>query len=202
MNFFHSNLNLARLSRKNKFASLKQMQAAFHREAEDLYWIALVITGEPELARQSVVNAAGQASTGTIVFRKWLVNWAHSATARVAVEAVHDQIIAAAKQYGDWESCASDHELLSDEDAAAIRNLNPFDLISRLDILERSVLVLHGVQYASIAECSRLLNVSRRSVLSAYCRALQSIGESEHTATDRHHQVLRDLSFAAQGSEL
>ena len=202
MNFFHSKSQLARLSRKNKFASLKQMQSAFHREAEDLYWIALVITGESELARQSVVNAAGLASEGTVVFRKGLVNWAHSATARVAAEEVHDQIVATAKQYSDWQCCDSDHELLSDDDATAIRNRNPFDLISRLDALERTVLVLHGLQYASIAECSRLLNVPWRSVLNAYCRALQSIGESEYAATDRRQQILTDLSFAALGSKL
>ena len=202
MNFFHLKPQLARRSRKNKFASLKQMQAAFYREAEDLYWIALVITGEAELARQSVVNAPGLASASTVAFRDWLVKWAHSATVRVAAEAVHDRMITAAKQHRNWQCCHSDHEPLSDEDAAEVRNRAPLDLISRLDTLERSALVLHGEQEGSIRQCSRLLKIPRRSVLTAYCRALQSTGKREHAPTDRHQPALRDLSFAAGGSKL
>lgn len=159
------------------------MQAAFDHESEDLHWLALVITGDTSLAKESVVNASGLAPMSGRVFREWLVRWAHSATARVAAEAVRAEIFAAAEKYSQWSCSHTEHELISPEEAALLRRCDPLRIASDLDPLQRSVLVLRGMQRASVSYCALLLNVPRRSVVGAHCSVLEWLSHRQEEAT-------------------
>lgn len=157
----------------SRFASKSEIQAAFAEQEESLYWTALAITGNCDLAKQSIVDAGGLAETNSYVFREWLIRWAQSATARAAAQTVRESIHAAAGEYAHWTCSHSNHELLLQEEVALLRKTSPHDIVRALDPLARAVLILHGCQHASIADCSLLLSVPLRCVLGAYCRALQ-----------------------------
>lgn len=181
MNWLHRHRRERTRYGQSELASGSEMQATFNAEYEDLYWRALVITGEPQLARQSVVNARGLASSNTGVFRDWLVRWAQSTIVRVAAESVRDQIIAVARKYVNWTCSHSDHPLFSAEQVASLRRVDALQSVADLNPLERAVLVLHGIQRASIPECALLLTVSNRCVISAYCCVLQRMERREYT---------------------
>lgn len=176
MSFFYSKARQAR-----NLASSDEVHAVFEKESEDLHWFARVITGNMEIANKSVVDASGLAPTTTGVFREWLIRWAHSATARVAAEAMRTEISAAALKYSDWSCSHLEHAVLSPEQVAFIRAWDPLTIASNLDALQRSVLVLRGIQDSSVAHCALLLNVPRRCVLAAYCSVLQWVCQQENT---------------------
>ena len=120
---------------------------------------------------------------GSGVFRDWLVHWARSATTRVASETVQTLISASANSHADVPCDHSDHDVLSDEGIRSLYQVNPEEIAGALDPLSRCVLVLRGVQHASISDCSLLLRVPRRCVISAYCRALRWNDEREHACS-------------------
>ena len=203
MNWLHRHRRERTRYGQSELASSSEMQATFNAEYEDLYWRALVITGEPQLARQSVVNASGLSSSNTGVFRDWLVRWARSATARVAAESVREQIITVAGKYVNWTCSHSDHPLFSAKQVASLRRADALQSVADLNPLERAVLVLRGIQRASVPECALLLTVSNRCVIGAYCCVLQCMERREYTQitqriyTEDDHSAQRQYFSAA-----
>jgi DNA-directed RNA polymerase specialized sigma24 family protein len=173
MNWFYSKQRESEQQHKSRIASRREIKATFEEEGDYLFWIALLITGDATVARQSIVNASELSSSGTGVFHDWLIRWAHSATARVAVEKVREVIQASANRYPEWDCAHGDHNVFSNEEIQLLRQLEPHEIIAALDPLARSVLVLRAVQHASISECASILGLRRRCVTGAYCRALQ-----------------------------
>jgi hypothetical protein len=173
MNWFYSTERESEQQHKPRIASRSEMKATFEEEGEYLFWITLLITGDATVARQSIVNASELSSSGTGVFHDWLIRWAHSATARVAVEKVRGVIQALANRYADWDCAHSDHNVFSNDEIQLLRRVDPHEIIAALDPLARSVLVLRAVQHASISECASILGLRRRCVTGAYCHALQ-----------------------------
>lgn len=164
---------------KNRFATDAEMRQAFVAEQESLRWISLVITGDAAKAESAIVDASGLQKTSSGVFRDWLVQWAHSATARVAAANVRDSIIANSSKYLTFSCDHSDHDLLSEAQINALRELDPHEIVVNLDPLARATLVLRGIQKTSIFDCSMLLEVPRRAIASAYCHAVRWLHERQ-----------------------
>jgi len=160
-------------SANRQFATSGEIKSIFGEYSESLYWTALVITADAELAKQSVVNASEFDSAAGCVFHDWLTQWAYTATARAAVQAFSQPIHAAARCYSDWICNHSRHDVLEEHQINALRKLDPREIARDLDPLARTVLVFHGCHHASISACAMLLRVPRKYVLRAYCRALQ-----------------------------
>ncbi|MGE5112077.1 MAG: hypothetical protein ACM3JB_14540 [Acidobacteriaceae bacterium] len=156
---------------EGRFATSAEIEAVFDVERDNLRWIAYAITGNKQLAEQSLVDARGLQPTATGVFRDWLVKWAESATARVAATNIGESLREAAKKYANW-SCDHPSHDISHEESSLLARLSSEEIVDGLDPLARTILVLRSMQRASISDCTILLTVSRRAVLSAYCHAL------------------------------
>ena len=154
-------------------ASSHEIQSAFAKQRDYLYWIALLITGDEALADLAVVNAAALSANYSSVFRDWLIGWATYATVRAAVREVRDLVSTSASHFAESFSERCDGDVLSDDQIMSLRNVAPRDIIAALDPLARSALVLRGIQHASITDCALLLDVPRRIVAVAYCQALR-----------------------------
>jgi len=173
MEWFHSTEREQPERPKNGLASRHEIQSAFAEQRDYLYWIALLITGDDALADLAVVNASALSANYSNVFRDWLIGWGKYATVRAAVREVRDLISASASHYADSCSGHSNDGVLSDDQIASLRHVDPRDTIVALDPLARSVLVLRGIQHASITDCALLLDVPRRTVAGAYSQALR-----------------------------
>jgi DNA-directed RNA polymerase specialized sigma24 family protein len=158
---------------QDSLASSHEIQSAFVEQRDYLNWIALIITGDHALADQAVINANDLSSSYSGVFRDWLIRWTKSATVRAAVREVHDLISASASRYADSSCEHSDYDVLSEDQIASLRRVDTRDVIAALDPLARSALVLRGIQHFSIADCALLLDMPRRIVGAAYCRAVR-----------------------------
>jgi DNA-directed RNA polymerase specialized sigma24 family protein len=170
MEWFHSTER--EQERPNRgLASSHEIQSAFDEQRDYLYWIALLITGDKALADLAVVNASALSSNYSSVFRDWLNGWAKYATVRAAVREVRDLISASARYFAESPSEHADDDVLSDDQIASLRLVDPREIIAALDPLARAAFVLRGIQHASIADCALLLDVPRRIVAVAYGQA-------------------------------
>jgi hypothetical protein len=158
----------------NRFATAVEIESVFDAERENLRWIAHAITGDTQLAEESLVDARALQPVASGIFRDWLVRWAQSATTRVAARNIGESLREAAKRYADWTCSHHSHDI-SDEESALLAQLRPEEIVDSLDPFARTILLLRATQRASISDCTILLNVPRRAVLGAYCRALQWI---------------------------
>jgi DNA-directed RNA polymerase specialized sigma24 family protein len=181
MEWFHST-DLEQARPKGGLASSHEIQSAFAEQREYLYWIALLITGDETLADLAVVNASALSSNYSSVFRDWLNGWATYATVRAAIREVHGLISASARYLENSSSEHPDGAVLSDDQIAALRLVDPREIIAALDPLARAAFVLRGIRQASIADCALLLDVPRRIVAVAYCQALRWNSERNRRA--------------------
>jgi hypothetical protein len=158
-------------------ATSEELTATFVTEHDHLYWISLVITGDPALATRCLVDASLLSRTRTGVFRDWLVTWSRYATARTAVSSLRHAIAVSAPRYASLSCTHSNHELLSSEQIDFVRQLDPALLFTELDPIARAILILRGCQGVSIGDCALLLQISRKCVISAYCNALRWVSQ-------------------------
>jgi DNA-directed RNA polymerase specialized sigma24 family protein len=173
MEWFHSTERGQTEQPKGGLASSHEIQSAFADRRDYLYWIALLITGDGVLADLAVVNASALSANYSSVFRDWLIGWATYATVRAAVREVRDLISTSASYFADSLTEPCDDDVLSDDQIASLRHMDPREIVAALDPLARSALVLRGIQHASIADCALLLDLSRSIVTAAYCQALR-----------------------------
>lgn len=148
-------------------------QATAGERIESLYWAALIITGNVQSARESIIDAGGLAKTSSYEFRDWLIRWGRSATTRVAVKAVRASIHQTAAQFRDRTCSHHAHEPLSSAEVQKLCAVDAYVVIEQLDVLARAALVLYGCHHASLSQCVLLLDVPSESIVGAYCRALQ-----------------------------
>jgi hypothetical protein len=147
---------------------------------EDVYWIALLITGEAAAANESILCASQLSAGAGGVFCDRLIRKARALTARSAVRTVHRLISTSASSHA-VASSRHDFKVLPDEEIRSLYQVNPREVSTELDPLSRSVLVLRGMQRASISECALLLAVPRRHIINAYSHAmLWWNGKREH----------------------
>jgi DNA-directed RNA polymerase specialized sigma24 family protein len=187
MEWFHSNERDQERS-KNGLATTDEIRSAFAEQRDHLYRIALLITGDDTLADLAVVNASALSANYSSVFRDWLNGWATYATVRAAIREVHGLISASARHLENSSSDHPDDAVLSDEQVASLRQVDPQEIIAALDPLGRSALVLRGIQHASIADSALLLGVPSRVVAVAYGQALRWNSErtESHSALNEH----------------
>lgn len=148
-----------------------EVQNPFTAQYDSLRWTALMITGDAELAEQSIIDATALTKTNSRAFRDWLVLWAHLATARKAIGSVRSAICEVAEKYPDCSSAHEDHEPLSLEQIRAFQAMDPKVVVEQLDVLARAVLMIHGCHGASFEDCVFLLGVPLHAAIGAYCRA-------------------------------
>jgi hypothetical protein len=168
-------------NRGSSLVSSHEIKSIFAEQRDYLYWTSMVITGDDAIAKQAMVNASDLSASWSGVFRDWVIGWASHVTVQAAVRAVHDLISASAKRYSGSSCETSDYGVssevlsvvLSNDQIASLRRVDPRDIVAALDPLARSALVLRGIQHASIADCALLLDVPRQIFADAYCQALR-----------------------------
>jgi len=189
MEWFHSTER--EQERPNRgLAPSHEIRSAFDERRDYLYWIALLITGQENLAELAVANASALSANYSSVFREWLNGWATFATVRAAIREVHGLISASARYLENSSFEHPDGAVLSDDQVGSLRRVDPQEIIAALGPLARCALVLRGIQHASIADSGLLLGVPTRAVALAYGQALRWISErTDAQGMPNGHQV-------------
>lgn len=170
-----------------------EAKSVFTSQKGSLYWTAAMITGDAESAEHAIVDATGLVTAKSSTFRDWLVEWAHVATARAAVNIVRTLIREAAFEYGEPPCSRRKHVPLSPAEVQSLLEVNTSFVTEHLDVLARTVLVLYGCHRFSFSDCTLLLNVPLQSITGAYCRARQWFDNSAAPAQRIRHSGSKHL---------
>ncbi|HVO59971.1 MAG TPA: hypothetical protein VMT53_03500 [Terriglobales bacterium] len=111
MQFFHSSDKP--IWQDGRSPSESEIQPGFAEHRGSLYWIALMITANAELAKRSIMDAGSLAETSCAAFRDWLFHWSQVAIARAAANAVRSSIHDSDSQYAHWTCSPGRHEPLT-----------------------------------------------------------------------------------------
>ncbi len=165
-------------------ASASEISACF-RDQRDLFLrLALLITGNRATAEQSVADACEMAIRGHSPFRSRLMEWAKWVTVKAAISESRDAICSCEPAYKDLHCSHGEHLLPGNSDegeqpGSFLFRIDPSIIISELDPLARSVLILRTVVKASILDCTLRLNLSSSTVLAANCRAMTWLRDAQ-----------------------
>jgi hypothetical protein len=164
-------------------ASVSEILTCFRNDRSLLVRLAFLITGNEATAEESVKSAREMTLQGHSPFRDWLPEWSKTATIASAISRSVGAIRACEGTYKN-QRCTNAERLSSGDSPDYKRDLDvllesdPGVLIAELDPLSRAVLVLRVAMRSSVQDCALRLNVSRRAVLAANCRAVTWLHDS------------------------
>jgi len=194
MSWFHS--STAPVDARNH-ASPAEVLACFHDQRNVLGRLAFLITGDHATADQAVVQACEITLQGNSPFRDWLLEWAKTATIASAISHGTEAIRVCEAAYEDRRCPHVEHLSQGDDEERAasldlILGAVTQKLLTELDPLCRTVLVLRLAIRSSIQDCALRLNVSRAAVLGANCHAMTWL----HDGHAKPMEENRDASHA------
>lgn len=166
-----------KVEEERELASVPEVLACFRDEKALLFRLALLISGDEQIAEQSVVNACEVTVHGHSPFRDWLKEWAKAATITSAVSRCAGALRGCEAKH-DKDHCEHSQHLSQVDAAQRERWLRllleapPDAVLQKLDALVRAVLVLRISLRSSLQDCVFRLNVSRAAVIGANCQAM------------------------------
>jgi len=156
----------------SEYAVSRDFCRIFAEEMDGLYTLSLLLTAEPSQAEKCFSQSLEDCLASGRVFQGWAHSWARRAVIQNAVRIVRP----AAEQRTPlmrFAQPATGNEPGESFPLAAILNLKPFD---------RFAFVMSTLEQFSDQECAVLLGCSRREVVEARNRAIESLAELESQA--------------------
>ncbi len=157
----------------HRYATADDIRKIFADYHDVLHWLACFLVGETH-APACVIDACNIAERQGPVFHEWLVHWAAHATLRCALQMQRDEIAAVARGYEEFGRVHTKRSLLSPEDLQVLADESDL-LATRLDVLCRFVLIMHGIAKESCEDIAGQLRVTPTAVERAYCVAFDTL---------------------------
>jgi DNA-directed RNA polymerase specialized sigma24 family protein len=150
------------------YATCADFRRTFERDAQHLYLLSFLLTGDRRMAEKCFVRGFGDSAKGSTVFKEWAESWARRTIILNAIRMVRPQPADGIT----WSSA-------SESVARGISTEPPeISQIVELPAFERFAFVMAVLERYSDQECSLLLSCTRGEVTAARIRALQRIGSS------------------------
>jgi DNA-directed RNA polymerase specialized sigma24 family protein len=158
----------------DKRATADNIRGAFGDYHNLLRWLAAFLVGEQEINEECIVDACTIAEAQGPEFHEWLVHWAARATVNCLFEKQQDQLADLARQHANGPLRHSGHPPLSPDDLSSLIKHSE-EMYTRLDLLSRFVLILHGLGNLSCDDVASKLRISVSAVERAYCAAYDTL---------------------------
>ena len=147
------------------YASDQDCCRIFVEEANGLFLLSFLLTGESSLAEGCFVRAFEDSLEGNPVFKDWMRSWTRRTIIRRAIResrprAIQNRSLSPMSDGGSINIAAQPAEIAN---------------IVRLPLFERFVFVMSVLERYSPQECSLLLDCTRSNVIAARAWALQQI---------------------------
>jgi DNA-directed RNA polymerase specialized sigma24 family protein len=157
----------------HRYATVEDVRKIFADYHDALHWLAGFLVGD-KLAPACIIDACNIAERQGPVFHEWLAHWAARATLRCALQMQGADIAKLAPTYERFERVDEKRSPLSPKDLQLL--IEESDVLpTRLDVLCRFVLVMHGIAKESYGEVAAHLGVSPSAVERAYCVAYDTL---------------------------
>jgi DNA-directed RNA polymerase specialized sigma24 family protein len=173
------------------------LKRIFESSADELVWIAELISGSRQTAEQCIAEAAELAETAQYVGPEWILPWVKRLLVQVAVRSISAEI----REWLPSPSSRLPAKLvklgLSESERRKLRAISPQEIIASCDALERACFVLSAYLRYSLLDCALLLGVPRDWIEPTCERAFMKILD---VALSAKRQLGEIASFVSPGA--
>ena len=137
------------------------LKRTFESSAEELVWIAELMSGSRQAAEQCIAEAIRLAETAQYVGPEWVLPWIKRLLVHVALKRMSAEI----RQWLPSPSSRLPAKLvklgLNESERRKVRAISPRMIIASCDVLERACFILSAYLGYSLLDCALLLGVPR-----------------------------------------
>jgi len=159
---------------KHQAATVADIRETFGEYHNLLHWLNAFLLGDDNVSDDCVVDACTIADSQGPEFHEWLVHWAAHATINSVYDKQRERIAKLVPKYEHRELPEARSAALSPEHISVLLRSSK-QVQTRLDLLCRFVLVLHGMGKLSYSEIATQLRISEDAVERAYATAYQTV---------------------------
>jgi len=170
--------------RTTQYATTADFCRIFAEDMENLYFLALVLTADPDRAEQCFVSGLDDCATGNQVFGEWARSWARRVVIKNAIRMIAPRSEADRFVNG---SAAKQINPFTVERAQSVRA--EISAVLGLADFERFAFVMSVLEGYSDQDCALLLGCTRETLMGARLSALQQLGRDTKTSNLREEDA-------------
>lgn len=137
------------------------LRQLLERSADDLLWIAEVMCGNRESAKQSIAEAIELSDAAHFVGIEWIVPWVKRMLVRTTLKRMSSEITGFVARSTSPVLDRLGPTGLSASDRERLRSISPQRIVQSCNALERSCLILFGYLQYSALDCALILGCPR-----------------------------------------
>jgi DNA-directed RNA polymerase specialized sigma24 family protein len=153
------------------------LQRLLDDNAEELIWIAEVITGNRQAGEQRLDEAMKLAQGAHGVDQEWLFSWVKRLLVRVALEQIRREIRELLPPVAPQIAVTLARVAVSSPYRHQLRSMSSQEIIASFDVLERACLILYAYLQYPMLDCALLLGCPRSWIEPICERVLTKITE-------------------------
>jgi len=177
------------------------LKRTFESSADELVWIAELVSGSRQTAEQCVAKAVELAETAQYVGPEWILPWIKRLLVQVALKSIRAEI----REWLPSPSSRLPAKLvklgLSESERRKVRAISPQEIIASCDALERACFVLSAYLRYSLLDCALLLGVPRDWIEPICERAFMKILDVALSVKEQLGEIDSFVSPGAMGCQ-
>ncbi len=186
----HDNESLrATLPESVKQNNATALQRVLDNNAEELLWIAAVMTGSRQAGEQSLAKAIELAKTAQYVGREWMLSWVKRLLVHVALKQISGEIRELLRPAGPRSPVTPARAGVSARDQQELCSISSQRIIASFDVLERACFILYAYLQYPVLDCALLLGCPCAWIEPVCERVLTKIGDLGQPTQDVFRHV-------------
>jgi|SRR5580704_4859134 DNA-directed RNA polymerase specialized sigma24 family protein len=177
------------------------LKRIFENSADELVWIAELMSGSKQTAEQCIAEAVQLAETAQYVGPDWILPWVKRLLVQVALKRTSAEV----REWFPSPSSRLPAQLvklvLSESERQKVRAISPQEIIASCDVLERACFVLSAYLRYSLLDCALLLGVPRDWIKPICERGFMKILDVALSAKDQLREIDSFVSPGAMGCQ-
>ena len=165
------------------------LKRTFESSAEELIWIAELMSGSRQAAEQCIAEAIQLAETAQYVGPEWILPWLK----RLLVHVCLSRMSAEFRQWLPSPSSRRPAKIvkfgLTESDLRKVSTISPREIIASCDVLERACFIMSAYLRYSLLDCALLLGVPRDWIEPVCERAFMKILNVALSVQDQLREV-------------
>lgn len=158
---------------RSDYATHLDFCAAFREHLDNLFLLALLLTGDELSAEKCFLTAFDTCVQQSLIFKESAASWSRRSVIKAAIRL----LLPVRSDPSRPRFPGNDNNMDLGQDA-------PLKSVQRLPLFDRCVFVMSVLEGCSDRECALLLNCSSADILSARIRAFQQIPRTEKRYSD------------------
>ena len=174
-------------SQKQNYAIV--LKQTFESSAEELIWIAELMSGSRQAAEQCIAEAIQLAETALNVGSEWILPWLRRLLVHVCLNKTSAEFRLWLPSPSSRRPAKMVELALTESELRKVRAISPREIIASCDVLERACFIMSAYLRYSLLDCALLLGVPRDWIEPVCERAFMKILDVALSVQDQLREV-------------